>query len=69
MLMAFGVDELCGSFAVWCASKEAEFLHGRFAWSSWDVEELGTGKVRERIDSDPEFLRASVVGANESFLD
>ncbi|CZR53682.1 related to peroxisomal short-chain alcohol dehydrogenase [Phialocephala subalpina] len=60
----FDSDELCGSFAVWCASEEAEFLHGRFAWSSWDVEELATGKIRERIESDPEYLRASIIGAN-----
>jgi len=58
------VDELCGGFAVWAASKEAEFLHGRFTWAAWDVEELATGEVRKRIDSDPEFLRASIVGAN-----
>lgn len=58
------IDELCGSFAVWAASNEAEFLHGRFAWASWDVEELATGDIRKRIDSDPEYLRASIVGAN-----
>lgn len=66
MLTSSCIDELCGSFAVWCASKEAEFLHGRFAWSSWDAEELATGAIRKRIESDPEYLRASIVGANGS---
>ncbi|KUJ09629.1 NAD(P)-binding protein [Mollisia scopiformis] len=60
----FDTDELCGSFAVWAASKQAEFLHGRFVWTSWDVDELATGENRKRIDSDPEYLRASIVGAN-----
>jgi hypothetical protein len=60
------VDELCGAYAVWAASKEAEFLHGRMTWASWDVEEMATGAIRKRIDSDPEFLRASIVGANSS---
>lgn len=59
-----GEDALCGSFAVWAASKEAEFLHGRMVWSAWDVDELATGEVRNKIESDPEYLRASIVGAN-----
>jgi len=60
------IDELCGAYAVWAASKEAEFLHGRTTWASWDVEELATGAVRKRIDSEPEFLKCSIVGANDS---
>lgn len=60
----FDSDELCGAFAVWAASKEAAFLHGRFAWSSWDIEELATGELRKRIDEDHEFLKGSIVGAN-----
>jgi hypothetical protein len=64
VLIVRRMDELYGSFAVWAVSKEAEFLHGRFAWSAWDVEELATCEIRKRIDSDPEYLRASIVGAN-----
>ncbi|RDW74889.1 hypothetical protein BP6252_06031 [Coleophoma cylindrospora] len=60
----FDTDKLCGSFAVWAASKEAAFLHGRYAWAAWDVEELASGEVRNRIDSDPEYLRATILGAN-----
>jgi NAD(P)-dependent dehydrogenase (short-subunit alcohol dehydrogenase family) len=63
----FDKDELCGAFAVWAASKEAEFLHGRLAWSSWDVEELASGEVRKRINEDHEFLRGSIVGVHDAF--
>lgn len=56
------VDTLPAAFTVWAATKEASFLHGRFAWASWDVEELATGKFRERLEKDPYYLRASIVG-------
>ncbi|SPO01975.1 related to peroxisomal short-chain alcohol dehydrogenase [Cephalotrichum gorgonifer] len=55
--------DLPGDFAVWAASPEAAFLHGRFVWSRWDVDELARGELRERIDKDPYFLRIGVVGA------
>ncbi|KAK9491740.1 hypothetical protein V1508DRAFT_421139 [Lipomyces doorenjongii] len=58
----FDNDELCGAFAVWATTKEAAFLHGRFVWAAWDVEEISTGEVRKRIDEDPYYLRASIVG-------
>lgn len=64
----FDSDEVCGGFAVWAATEEAEFLHGRFVWSSWDVDELAVGEVRKRIEEDPYFLRSSIVGLNGSFL-
>lgn len=54
--------ELAASFAVWATSKEATFLHGRFVWASWDVQELATGEVRERIDNDFYYLKDSIVG-------
>ncbi|KAK9236925.1 hypothetical protein V1525DRAFT_419945 [Lipomyces kononenkoae] len=60
--------DLCSGFAVWAATKEAEFLHGRFVWASWDVEELSTGDVRKRIDEDPYFLKCSIVGINGGLL-
>jgi hypothetical protein len=56
------VVQLPGNFAVWAASKEAKFLHGRFVWSSWDVDELATGEIRKRIDSEVDFLRIGVWG-------
>lgn len=51
--------------AVWAASKEAAFVHGRFVWCSWDVDELATGAVRKRLDDDFYYLRASIVGLRE----
>lgn len=54
--------DLPGQFAVWAASEEAKFLHGRFVWAKWDVTELSKGSLREAIDNDPEFLQISVKG-------
>ncbi|KAH6653790.1 putative short-chain dehydrogenase [Truncatella angustata] len=65
-MLPFDEVELPGDFAVWAASKEAEFLHGRFVWASWDVVELSGGAIRERIDRDPYFLRVGVVGLEGS---
>ncbi|PTB41479.1 hypothetical protein M441DRAFT_68502 [Trichoderma asperellum CBS 433.97] len=53
---------LPSSVAVWAASDEAAFLHGRFIWSAWDVEELQSGQLRERIENDEQFLRIGVHG-------
>ncbi|KAM0547576.1 hypothetical protein ACHAPJ_010320 [Fusarium lateritium] len=53
---------LPGAFAVWCASPEASFLHGRFVWAAWDVDELKTGSLRERLETDGSFLRIGVHG-------
>jgi hypothetical protein len=54
--------KLPGDFAVWAASNEAEFLHGRFVWANWDVDELQTGPLREKIENDPGFLKMTVKG-------
>ncbi|KZL63701.1 short chain dehydrogenase [Colletotrichum tofieldiae] len=59
-------ENLPGQFAVWAASNEAKFLHGRFVWAKWDVTELRDGPIRERIENDEEFLRVGVIGL-ESF--
>ncbi|EHK45780.1 uncharacterized protein TrAtP1_012839 [Trichoderma atroviride] len=53
---------LPSSVAVWAASDEAAFLHGRFIWSAWDVEELQSGQLRERIEKDEQYLRIGVHG-------
>lgn len=53
---------LPGQFAVWAASDEAKFLHGRFVWAEWEMEELKTGQIRKRIDEDPWFLKTGVRG-------
>lgn len=56
------LEDLPGQFAVWAASEEAKFLHGRFVWAKWDVNELREGKLREMIDNEPEFLQVTVKG-------
>ncbi|KAI9148753.1 Dehydrogenase/reductase SDR family member [Paramyrothecium foliicola] len=55
-------EDLPGSFAVWAASPEAAFLHGRFVWAAWDVNELQNGPLREKIDTDTGFLKIGVHG-------
>ncbi|KAK2044726.1 hypothetical protein LZ31DRAFT_421598, partial [Colletotrichum somersetense] len=53
---------LPGHFAVWAASKEAAFLHGRFVWANWDMEEIKNGPAGERIQSDKHYLKVGVEG-------
>ncbi|KAF7555270.1 hypothetical protein G7Z17_g2282 [Cylindrodendrum hubeiense] len=53
---------LPGDFAVWAASDEAAFLHGRFVWALWDVDELKSGPIREKIDREDSFLRVGIHG-------
>jgi hypothetical protein len=55
-------ENLPGQFAVWAATEEARFLHGRVVPVWWDVDELKTGEVRSRLESDDHFLRIGVVG-------
>jgi hypothetical protein len=67
--MGFGPErfdsaEMCADFAVWACSKEAAFLHGRYAMAAWDVTELANWELRKKIEMDPDFLRGSIVGAN-----
>ncbi|KAF2107963.1 hypothetical protein BDV96DRAFT_505206 [Lophiotrema nucula] len=64
----FDDGQLTGSFAVWAASKEAAFLHGRTVWVSWDVEELATGELRKRLDEDFYFLRGTIAGLDAGNL-
>ncbi|GAP84806.1 putative short-chain dehydrogenase [Rosellinia necatrix] len=54
--------DLPGHFAVWAASPEAKFLHGRFVWAAWDVDQLKNGELRKRIDEEPAFLKIGVNG-------
>ncbi|SCV47094.1 related to peroxisomal short-chain alcohol dehydrogenase [Fusarium fujikuroi] len=54
--------KLPGDFAVWAASEEAEFLHGRFIWAKWDVDELKNGPLRKKIESDVSLFRVGVKG-------
>lgn len=55
-------DDLPGAFTVWLSSPEAQFLHGRYVESNWDVEEMMNGEVAKRIQDDPHFLKVGVSG-------
>jgi len=46
-------------FAVWLASREADFLHGRFLWAHWDVDDM-MATFPERIAKEPEFLKFGI---------
>lgn len=54
--------KLPGDFAVWAASEEAEFLHGRFIWAKWDVNELKAEPLQKKIESDTSLFRVGVSG-------
>ena len=56
------LENLPGQLAVWAASPEARFLHGRFIWAEWDVEDLASGDVRKKIDEDPWYLKVGIKG-------
>lgn len=62
------LERLVGGFAVWGASQDAAFLHGRYAFSSWDVEELASGDLRKRLDEDYYFLRGTIAGLDQGRL-
>ncbi|OAK93535.1 NAD(P)-binding protein [Phaeosphaeriaceae sp. SRC1lsM3a] len=64
----FDDDRLAGQFALWSATKEAAFLHGRTVWSAWDVEELAKGDIRKRIDDEFYFLRGTIAGLDLGML-
>lgn len=61
-ILPFDDASLAGSEAVWLASPEARFLHGRFVWASWDVDELKSGEIRKTIEEDFDFLKIGVHG-------
>lgn len=50
---------------MWAASPEATFLHGRFVWANWDVEELKNGVVGKQILEDEHFLKVGIEGLTE----
>ncbi|WAO89961.1 Hypothetical protein NCS54_00736500 [Fusarium falciforme] len=58
----FDDENLPGRWALWASTSQATFLHGRFAWAAWDVDELRSGDVKRRMDTDPEFLTLQFVG-------
>ncbi|KAI5459007.1 hypothetical protein BGZ63DRAFT_426319 [Mariannaea sp. PMI_226] len=65
--LPFTDPSLPGAFAVWASTKEARFLHGRFVWANWDIDEYSVGETRERLEKDPEYLRIGIVGLHGAF--
>lgn len=43
-------------FAVWLASREADFLHGKFVWAHWDVDEM-METLPQRLAKEPNCLQ------------
>ncbi|KAJ3886160.1 short-chain dehydrogenase/reductase [Lentinula edodes] len=61
-------DEMAlpADFAVWSASPEAAWLHGRFVWAHWDVDELKSDKeIKKRLEQETGFLKVAVQGLTE----
>lgn len=58
------LENLSGNFAVWAASPEATFLHGRFVWANWDVLEM-KDIIGPRVKEDEHFLKVGIEGLSE----
>lgn len=54
-------ENLPGHFAVWLASPEAKFAHGRMLAAHWDVDEL-KGEVEKEMEGQWNYLKVGVVG-------
>ncbi|KAJ3850545.1 short-chain dehydrogenase/reductase [Lentinula lateritia] len=64
----FDWDEMAlpADFAVWSASPAAAWLHGRFVWAHWDVDELKADKeITTRLERETGFLKVAVQGLTE----
>ncbi|KAH7317184.1 short-chain dehydrogenase/reductase [Stachybotrys elegans] len=53
-------EDLPGDYCVWASTPAASFLHGRFVWANWDVEELIQRKAE--IEADEGLLKIGVQG-------
>ncbi|KAI7207062.1 hypothetical protein KC343_g2693 [Hortaea werneckii] len=50
---------LPADFCLWLASGQADFLHGKFVWAQWDVDELIA--LKSKIVREQSFLQMSLV--------
>ncbi|KAE9399474.1 short-chain dehydrogenase/reductase, partial [Gymnopus androsaceus JB14] len=54
---------LPADFSVWAASPEASWLHGRFLWAHWDVDELKADpEILRRLEGENGYLKVGVQG-------
>lgn len=60
--VANNVGNLPGSYAVWAASENARFLHGRFTWCTWDIEDIASDKMKAELEKDPWLLKVGIKG-------
>lgn len=58
-MMVWEDINLPADFSLWLAGPESVFLHGRFVWAHWDVDELI--ELKERFENDPSFLTIGLV--------
>jgi hypothetical protein len=58
--LPFDDPSLPGNFYVWATTKKAAFLHGRFVWANWDVDELIA--MKPKIEGDKGFLKLGLQG-------
>ena len=64
--LPFDDGSLPGNFYVWAATSKAAFLHGRFVWTNWDVDELIA--MKPKLEADQGFLRVGLQGvASQDF--
>ncbi|KAK1782673.1 hypothetical protein QBC45DRAFT_439108 [Copromyces sp. CBS 386.78] len=66
-LLPFDDISLPADFAVWATTKEARFIHGRFFWAHWDVDEM-KALYAERFEKDKDLFRFGVCGLAGSNL-
>ncbi|KAF5338824.1 hypothetical protein D9758_012088 [Tetrapyrgos nigripes] len=62
-------DEMAlpGDFSVWAASPESSWLHGRYVWAHWDVEELKVN-ISKRLEEERGFLKVGVEGLPTTYI-
>jgi len=58
--LPFDDESLPGDYCVWASTPAASFLHGRFVWANWDVEELSRRKAE--IEDEDGLLKIGVQG-------
>ncbi|KAE9398978.1 short-chain dehydrogenase/reductase [Gymnopus androsaceus JB14] len=69
---SFNWDEfaLPADFSVWAASSEASWLHGRFVWAHWDVDELKADReVLKLLKDENGYLKVGIQGLNAVTLE